>query len=240
MQLKVFKNYQEMSKYASQIVLDVVAKNPQCTLGFATGSTPLGLYGYLKQACKDGTSFRDVSAFNLDEYVGLDASHPQSYKYFMQHNLFNELDILPQNCHIPCGVATDLQAECQNYSKQLAKHTIALQILGIGGNGHIAFNEPGTSFQSTTHVVQLSPKTIADNARFFDSIDQVPTSALTMGIGEIMKAQCILVLANGKNKAQAVFNMVKGPISTSCPASVLQTHPNCIVVCDEESASLLN
>lgn len=240
MQVIITENYEEMSKKASEIIIDLLKKKPECVLGLATGTTPIGLYKNLIKAYNDGEiSFKDVTTANLDEYVGLYKEHDQSYDYFMHHNLFNHVDILEENLNIPDGSKEDLEKECARYSEFLKTHTQDLQVLGIGSNGHIGFNEPGTAFDSKTHVVNLTESTIKDNSRLFNDLSEVPTRAVTMGIGEIMKSKTVLILASGANKANAVYNTVKVAPSENCPASVLQNHPNCILIADKEAAKLL-
>lgn len=240
MKVIIVENYQQISENGAQIIADVVKNNPNAVLGLATGTSPIGIYKNLIEACNRGEiSFANVKTVNLDEYVGLDGSHPQSYRFFMNDNLFNHVDINKANTFVPNGVATNLEQECQRYTALVDSMQQDVQLLGIGSNGHIAFNEPGTDFQSTTHVVNLTENTIKDNSRLFDSIDQVPTKALTMGIKNIINAKRILIVANGKNKAQAVWQMVKGPVTVDCPASILQTHPDVTVVVDKDAASLL-
>ncbi len=240
MKVIIVENYQQISENGAQIIADVIKNNPNAVLGLATGTSPIGIYKNLIEACNRGEiSFANVKTVNLDEYVGLDGSHPQSYRFFMNDNLFNHVDINKANTFVPNGVATNLEQECQRYTALVDSMKQDVQLLGIGSNGHIAFNEPGTDFQSTTHVVNLTENTIKDNSRLFDSIDQVPTKALTMGIKNIINAKRILIVANGKNKAQAVWQMVKGPVTVDCPASILQTHPDVTVVVDKDAASLL-
>jgi glucosamine-6-phosphate deaminase len=240
MNVIIVKNYDEMSKKAFEIMKATVAEKKNAVLGLATGSTPIGLY---KEMIADhkagGTSYADVSAFNLDEYMGLDYSSDQSYVYFMRENLFDHIDIKLENTNIENGKAADPEAECARYNALLAENTVDLQILGIGSNGHIAFNEPGTSFDSVTHVVDLTENTIKDNSRLFNSIDEVPKQAFTMGLSNIMAAKKILVLANGANKAKAVYGMVRGEVTENVPASILQNHADCTLICDEAAASLL-
>lgn len=240
MKVIVVENYQQISEKGAQIIADVVKSNSNAVLGLATGTSPIGIYQNLIEMCNNGEiSFANVKTVNLDEYVGLDGSHPQSYRFFMNDNLFNHVDINKANTFVPNGVAANLEQECQRYTALVDSMQQDIQLLGIGSNGHIAFNEPGTDFQSTTHVVNLTQNTIKDNSRLFDSIDQVPTKALTMGIKNIINAKRILIIANGQNKAQAVWQMVKGPVSEDCPASILQTHPDVTVVVDKDAASLL-
>ena len=240
MKVIVAKNYDEMSKKAAEVVIEVVKKNPNAVLGFATGSSPIGLYQYMiKDHKENGTSYKNATSVNLDEYVGLKADHDQSYAYFMRTNLFDSLDIDLKNTNLPCGSASDLQAECDRYNALLNANQQDIQVLGIGSNGHIGFNEPNTPFDSVTHVVDLTESTIKDNSRLFNSIDEVPRQALSMGIKNIMNAKAIVMVVSGKNKAEALRGMVKGEITPALPASILQLHPFVTVVCDEDAASLL-
>lgn len=237
MRILIAQSTEEFGALAFNEMIKVIKSNPSCTLGLATGSTPIPLYDAMaKDHAENGTSYKNVTTFNLDEYVGLPKEHPESYISFMKKNLFSRIDIDMKNVNIPNGLADDIAAECKRYSALLEKASVDIQVLGIGGNGHIAFNEPGTPFDSKTHRVHLTQKTISDNARFFSTIDEVPKSALTMGIGEIMRAKKLLLLANGKNKADAVYNMIKGPVTTDCPASVLQNHPDVVVILDQSAA----
>ena len=240
MKVIVVENYQQIGQLGAQIIAGVIKNNPNAVLGLATGTSPIGIYQNLVEMCQKGEiSFANVKTVNLDEYVGLDGNHPQSYRYFMNDNLFNHVDIDKANTFVPNGVAENLQEECARYTTLVNNLVQDIQLLGIGSNGHIAFNEPGTPFDSTTHVVNLTENTIKDNSRLFEDISQVPTKALTMGIANIMNAKHILIVANGKNKAQAVYNMVKGQVNTTCPASVLQNHPDVTVIVDKDAASLL-
>ena len=188
---------------------------------------------------ENGTSYKEVVSVNLDEYVGLTADHDQSYAYFMYENLFKNIDIDLKNTNLPSGSASDLQAECDRYNALLEKLVPDVQVLGLGSNGHIGFNEPGTPFSSVTHLVDLTENTIKDNSRLFNSIDEVPKQALSMGIKNIMQAKSIVMVVSGKNKATAVKGMVPGEITPNLPASVLQLHPNVTIVCDKDAASLL-
>lgn len=240
MKVIVTENYEEMSAKAAEVIIDVIKENPSAILGLATGSTPIGLYKELIKANKNGVvSFKDVKTVNLDEYVGLQKGHVQSYDYFMKDNLFNHVDIDINNTNLPNGAVDNLDAECERYTALLNSMPQSIQLLGIGSNGHIGFNEPGTDFDSTTHIVNLTESTIKDNSRLFDDISEVPTKAITMGVKNIMNAKKVLVVANGENKAKAVYAMVKGEINENCPASVLQKHADVIVVCDKKAASLL-
>lgn len=236
------KDYQELSNVAGKIMLDVIKQDPNCTLGLATGSSPIGLYQYLINAYKNGeVSFKNVKTFNLDEYCELPVTHRESYYSFMHTNLFNHVDINEANVNIPSSVGDNLAKNCNEYSKKLNAATVDMQLLGIGANGHIGFNEPGTSFDSETLIVTLKEKTRKDNARFFDNdINQVPKHAITMGIKNIMNAKSVLLVASGKNKADAINKLINGPVTEEFPASALQNHKGkVIVVADEEACSLL-
>lgn len=227
------KNYEEMSGEALKIMLEVVRSNPGAVLGLATGSTPLGLYEKMVQDHREnGTSYKGCRAVNLDEYVGLGADDPQSYAYFMRENLFRHIDIEPENTNIEDGTARDADAECERYNALLDTLRQDIQVLGIGSNGHIAFNEPGTPFDSVTHIVTLAESTVRDNSRLFDSVDDVPRQAFTMGLKNIMNAKKIIILANGAGKAKAVSELVCGEISERVPATVLRYHPDCTLICD--------
>lgn len=240
MKVIITENYQEMSNKAGEIIVDIIKNNPKAVLGLATGSSPIGMYQYMiKDHKENGTSYKDVFTVNLDEYVGLTPDHDQSYAYFMRDNLFNHVDIDLANTNLPQGSASDLEAECDRYNALLSTLQQDVQVLGIGSNGHIGFNEPGTPFDSVTHVVDLTENTIKDNSRLFASIDEVPRQALSMGVKNIMNAKCIIMVVSGKNKAAAVKGMVNGAITPDLPASVLQLHPNVILVCDKDAASLL-
>ena len=240
MKVIVVKDYEEMSLKAFEVMSEVVKNKPNAVLGLATGSTPIGLYkNMIKDHKENGTSYKSIKTVNLDEYAGLDYSSDQSYVYFMRSNLFDHIDIDLNNTNIENGKATDRQAECDRYNKLLEEMQQDIQVLGIGSNGHIAFNEPGTPFGSVTHIVDLAESTIKDNSRMFASIDEVPRQAFTMGLKNIMNAKKVLILANGANKAKAVYGLVKGEVTENLPASVLQLHPDCVVIADESAASLL-
>ena len=232
--------YEEVSKEAFAVMKEVLQKDKP-VLGLATGSTPVGLYQEMIRDHKEnGTSYKEILTFNLDEYVGIPRDHEQSYYTFMHENLFNFVDIPEENVHVPVGCEEDEEAECVKYETELKKHTVDIQVLGIGSDGHIAFNEPGTPFDSETHLMDLEEQTIRDNARFFGGdMDLVPKKAITMGIASIMRAKKIIIIATGANKAQAVKDMLRGPVSTACPASILQQHDDVVVVLDKEAASLL-
>ncbi|MCI8413594.1 MAG: glucosamine-6-phosphate deaminase [Clostridia bacterium] len=238
MKVIVVKDYDAMSAKALEIMKAVVVEKPNAVLGLATGSTPLGLYANMIKDCKEnGTSYKKVRTVNLDEYAGLDKNHNQSYAYFMRTNLFEGIDVDLANTNIEDGTAKDREKECERYSRLLDDMQQDIQLLGIGSNGHIAFNEPGTAFDSETHIVDLTESTIKDNSRLFEKIEDVPRQAFTMGLKNIMRAKKILVLANGAGKANAVYGMVKGRVTESVPASILQLHPDCTLVCDEAAAS---
>lgn len=240
MKVIVTKNYDEMSEKAFEIVKEVVVNNKNAVLGLATGSTPLGLYAeMIKDHKENGTSYKDVKTLNLDEYAGLGITSDQSYVYFMRENLFKHIDVDLNNTHIENGKAVNRELECENYNKLIEELPRDLQILGIGSNGHIAFNEPGTAFDSETHIVDLTESTIKDNSRLFERIEDVPRQAFTMGLKNIMHAKKIVVLASGVNKAKAVYGMLKGPVTESLPASVLQLHPDCTLIVDEAAYSLM-
>ncbi len=240
MKIVVVNDYEDLSVKAAKVMLEVVRENPYAVLGLATGTTPLGLYAYLiADHEKHGTSYAHIRTANLDEYKGLPASHEQSYAYFMKKNLFDGLDIDPENTNIENGMAADEQKECARYDALLEQLPRDIQLLGLGSNGHIAFNEPGTPFGSGTHVVSLAESTVKDNARLFSDISEVPRKAFTMGIRQIMQAKKILILASGANKADAVYKMAKGEVTEDVPASVLQLHPDCILIADKAAASKL-
>ncbi len=231
---------QQAAVRAAGLYVDLLRRKPDAVLGLATGSTPLGLYARLAALYRAGElSFRRATSFNLDEYVGLPATHSQSYRYFMEHNLFSHVDLPAERTHVPSGLDVS-DAALAGYDAAIeAAGGIDLQLLGLGGNGHIGFNEPGTPFGLGTHVVELTARTRQDNARFFASLDEVPTHAATMGVKTVMHARAILLLAFGSAKAEAVRAALTGPVTEEVPASVLQLHPDVTVFCDEEAAKLL-
>lgn len=241
MKIIVTKNYDELSKVAANEMAKVIKNNPKAILGLATGGSPIGMYKELIRMNKEGEiDFSKITTVNLDEYVGLSGDHPQSYRYFMNENLFNHINIDKNNTYVPNGLAENIEAECKNYDKKIADlGGTDVQLLGIGNNGHIAFNEPADDLVSGTHLTNLTQATIEANARFFDSIDEVPKTALTMGLGGIMKSKKIIVIASGESKAEAVKAMVSGKISTNMPASMLQMHRDVVVIVDEAAAKLL-
>ena len=234
------KDAAEAAEKAFEVMKEFI--KPGKVLGLATGSTPLGLYAKMVEDHKqNGTSYKEIKSFNLDEYVGLPKTHPESYYAFMHRNLFDQIDIPEENTHVPSGLGEDLEAQAREYDEMIAESPVDIQLLGIGSDGHIAFNEPGTPFDSGTHVTDLAESTIKDNCRFFDNdISKVPTQAVTQGIGTIMKARNILLIATGANKAKAVKEMLEGPVDESCPASILQRHDSVVVIVDEPAASLLS
>ena len=235
------KDNEALSRRAAGIIAAQVIMKPDCVLGLATGSSPVGTYECLAEAYRNGDlDFSEVHTVNLDEYKGLPAEHDQSYAYFMRENLFSKVNVPAENTNIPNGMEEDAAKECARYDAVIESlGGIDLQFLGIGGNGHIAFNEPAESFDKGTHTVELTQETREANARFFASIDDVPTAAYSMGIQSIMKARKILMVVSGKGKAEAVKAMVSGPITPRVPASVLQLHPDVTIVADEDALSLL-
>lgn len=242
MVIQVFENEQQVAKAGAAIVAAQLLAEPQSVLGLATGSTPLGIYDELVKLYDDGViSFAEVTTFNLDEYLGLDRHHEQSYFRYMVHHLFGKINILPDAINIPDGMAADPQAECERFEEAIAEaNYIDLQILGLGRNGHIGFNEPDSFFQKATHVVDLTEDTITANARFFENDEEVPRQAISMGIGTIMEAGRILLIATGASKAEAVKAMVEGHIDPLCQASILQIHTDVTILLDQDAASLLN
>lgn len=241
MRFIISNTYEELSQKAAKHILKVINDNPNAVLGLATGSTPIGMYEELIKYTKEEIAdFSRVVTFNLDEYIGIPPSHPQSYHYFMQTHFFNHININPQNTHIPNGMAKDLLVECAAYDNQIKSYgDIDIQVLGIGNNGHIGFNEPDDELTIGTHITKLTEDTIKANSRFFESIEQVPTHAITMGLGEIMKAKAILLLANGESKAEIISKLQAGKIDTRIPASVLQMHPNVTVIVDRAAGKLI-
>ena len=228
-----------MSRKAANIVSAHVILNPACVLGLATGSTPIGMYKQLIDWYNKGDlDVSQVKSVNLDEYVGLAPTHDQSYRYFMQTNLFDHVNIDPANTNVPNGLASDPEAECERYNQVIrSMGGIDVQVLGMGHNGHIGFNEPGHAFELETHVVNLTERTIEANARFFASKDEVPKRAITMGIKSIMQARQILVVVSGEDKAEIVKKAFYGPVVPEVPASILQMHPNVVLCCDKAALS---
>lgn len=241
MKIIITENYDEMSIKAARMVSSQITLKNNSVLGLATGSTPEGMYRELINMYNNKEiSFNDIITFNLDEYYNLEKDNTESYDYFMRKNLFNHIDINKKNIHIPNGMTEDIDYECINYDNMIkSKGGIDMQILGIGGNGHIGFNEPNINFEATTHLVNLTEDTIEANSRFFDSIEEVPTKAISMGVKTIMNSRKIILLANGKGKAEAIYNAVKGKITPTHPASVLQLHNDVTLILDKEAAALL-
>lgn len=233
------KDYQEMSQKACEMVISVVRTKDNPVLGLATGSTPEGLYKCLIEQYKSNqVSYKNVTTFNLDEYVGLAGNDPNSYRFFMDNKFFNHVDIPKENTHVPNGVATDLEREVLDYEKSIQEHGgIDIQILGIGLNGHIGFNEPGTPFTSRTHIVELDETTRNANARFFSSIDEVPTQAITAGIETIMESKKVVLLVSGEAKAETVTKLLNGEITENFPGSILHKHPDVTIIADEAALS---
>ncbi|QCJ41583.1 glucosamine-6-phosphate deaminase [Bacillus sp. S3] len=233
------KDYTEMSQKAAEYIIEKVRQNPSIKLGLATGGTPVGTYNKLIEDHKEhGTSYRNVTTFNLDEYIGLAGDDPNSYRFFMDEKLFNHIDIDKNNTNVPSGTNQDNEEECTRYESLVAgSGGVDLQVLGIGSNGHIGFNEPGTSFTSQTHVIELAPSTIEANARFFERIEDVPTKAITMGISTIMKSKEILLLVSGETKNDAMSKLLEGDVTESFPASVLKNHPSVTIIADKAAVS---
>lgn len=226
------KDYTDLSRKAANVISAQVILKPNAVLGLATGSTPIGTYRQLIEWYEKGDiDFSMTKSINLDEYVGLGPENDQSYRYFMNHNFFDHININKKNTYVPNGMAEDREAECRRYDALINEMGgIDLQLLGIGHNGHIGFNEPGQAFEKTTHVVELGASTIQANARFFDSIEAVPKQAITMGIKSIMQAKKLLLIANGPDKKEIVEKALNGPVTPQVPASILQFHPNLTVI----------
>ena len=233
------EDYQAMSRRAANIISAQVIYKPDCVLGLATGGTPVGTYKQLVGWYKKGDlSFAEVRSVNLDEYLGLSPHHEQSYRYFMQDNLFDHIDIKPENTHVLNGLAKNPEAECEAYNKLIRDlGGIDLQLLGLGHNGHIGFNEPADEFPKATHCVDLTESTIQANKRFFENESDVPRQAYTMGIGTIMNAKKILVVVSGADKAEILNKVINGPVTPQVPASILQLHPDVTIVADEDALS---
>jgi glucosamine-6-phosphate deaminase len=236
MNIITVSTYQKMCRSAANIISAQVIMKPDCVLGLATGSTPIGVYAQLIDWYKKGdVDFSQAYSFNLDEYVGLDASHEQSYRHFMQVNFFDHVNFDPKNTFVPNGCTCDVESECANYDRHIAEMGgIDLQLLGIGHNGHIGFNEPDDFFTKNTHLTDLNDITISANARFFDKKADVPTQAITVGMASIMQAKRILLIANGQGKKEILKRALHGPITPTVPASLLQLHPSLTVIYSEE------
>ena len=237
----IFRDKQAVGEAAAILFAAQVLKKANSVLGFATGSTPLETYAALSGLSQRGiVDFSEVRTYNLDEYVGLSPAHEQSYAYFMRRNLFSKINISPENCHLPDGMARDLDAECASYERGIDMDGgIDLQLLGIGHNGHIGFNEPGDAFPDATHCMTLTPETVDANKRFFTSADEVPRRALSMGVGTIMRARAIVLLIHGADKADICQKALNGPITPRVPASILRYHPNVTVLLDQAAAAKL-
>ncbi|MCL2093569.1 MAG: glucosamine-6-phosphate deaminase [Treponema sp.] len=247
MELSIHRDYQGICRWTADYLIERIkafgpTRERPFVLGLPTGSTPLGVYRALVSAYNEGKiSFAHVLTFNMDEYLGLPGDHPQSYRYFMEESLFRHVDISPGNTHVPNGMAVEPLKECAAYEEAI-KNAGGMELIlgGVGANGHIAFNEPGSSFGSRTRVEVLANETIMSNAKFFDGeLSEVPTRAITMGIGTVMEAREIIILASGQQKARAIQEAVEGPLNHHCPLSVLQMHQNATIVCDEEAAQEL-
>jgi glucosamine-6-phosphate deaminase len=240
MKIHILSNIEEISHQSAKHIIECVQKQPHSVLGLATGSSPLGIYNVLIEDYNNHkTTYKNVITFNLDEYVGIDQTHDQSYNHYMHKNLFNFIDINPLNIHMPHATSIDDANACLSYNQLLKSHPIDIQLLGLGTNGHIGFNEPLTSFDLSTHITKLDLQTRLDNSRFFTNIDDVPTHAITMGISNIMASKKILIVVMGTKKAQAVYNMIYGEITPAFPASILRNHPNVELFLDVDAASLL-
>lgn len=242
MKLIEVKDYDEMSQRAADCIIEKIHSTKKPVLGLATGGTPKGLYeALIHDHEQNGTSYGNVTSFNLDEYIGLPKEDPNSYYHYMESNLFNHIDIPEEAVHLPSGTKEDLEEECKDYDAMIEKTGgIELQLLGIGENGHIGFNEPGTSFASGTHIVDLAQSTREANARYFDSLEEVPKRAITMGIATIMKSREIVLLVSGKAKQEAMKRLFEGDITEDFPASILNQHPHVTVIADEEALGLVH
>ena len=236
-----FSSPQSIAEYVVKEWLALIQEKPQAVLGLATGSTMKPVYEqFIQQVKKHNIDLDQLSTFNLDEYIGLGAEHPQSYHYYMQHYLFGHVAFDVTKTHLPDGLCVDLQQQCEQYGGLIRTlGGVDWQLLGVGTNGHIGFNEPGTSFDSTVHVVDLSEQTRMDNSRFFTDKSQMPTQAITLGLSEIMASKRILLLATGESKAQVVADLYHSPVTEDMPASILKTHPNVQILVDEAAAQLL-
>ena len=242
MKLIVVNNYEELSKVAAKEFSKVIKEKENAVLGLATGGSPVGMYKELiKMYEQKELNFSKITTVNLDEYIGLNPEHNQSYRYFMNNNLFNHINIDKSNTFVPNGLAEDLEAQCKEYDQKISElGGIDIQLLGVGNNGHIAFNEPNSELSSGTHIISLTDNTIEANARFFDNIDDVPRKAITMGVGGIMKAKKIILIASGESKAEAIKGIFSGKITTANPATMLQMHRDVTVIVDEAAAKLIN
>lgn len=238
---RIFNTPEQAAQFTAQLLHEFITQRPDGVLGLATGGTMEPVYAHLIERLKQhNTPLEQLTTFNLDEYVGLSRSHPQSYYHYMQAHLFAKLPSCPESINLPNGCATDLEQECQRYTAAIRGHGgLDLQLLGVGSNGHIGFNEPGTPFSSRTHAVQLSEQTRIDNGRFFESMAEVPTQAITLGLQDIQESKQILLIATGSNKAQIMADLYHSAVCESLPASVVKQHPNAIIIVDETAAALL-
>ncbi len=239
--INVVDDYEHMSKEAARLVAAQIRLKPESVVGFATGSTPTGTYNELVKMFKEEElDFSKIVSFNLDEYYPIDLKSEQSYYFYMMNNLFNHINIEKDNINIPNGKAEDVEIECRQYEEKIrSAGGIDLQVLGIGPNGHIGFNEPDLKFEAETHIIDLDKKTIEANSRFFNSIDEVPKRAITMGIKTIMHARKIVMLANGSGKAEVIKEAILGSIVPNLPASILQLHQDVTIICDKEASKEL-
>lgn len=239
MRMMIFKSYEELSEAGATIIVDLLNQKPKAVFGLATGGTPVGIYEQLsKMYSEHKVSFKEATSFNLDEYVGIPQQHPESYYSYMQQHLFQHIDLPAEQAFIPNSNAEQLKEECERYDLLIQQNgQVDLQILGIGHNGHIGFNEPAQGLLSGTHIVELSDDTRRANARFFDTMDQVPKFAITMGVGTILKARQILLIVKGADKADIIERALTGPITTELPASLLQTHPHLTVLITEDAVT---
>ena len=237
MRISICENYCEMSKEAAKLIASQINLKPDCVLGFATGSTPIGMYHELCEMYKKGEiDFSSVTSFNLDEYYPIKKSNPESYNYYMWDNLFSHVNINPQKIHIPDGETLDPDKECEDYENAIAHcGGIDLQILGIGRNGHIGFNEPNDSLDTKTHVTYLTESTLSANSRFFASIDEVPKKAITMGVSTILKSKKIVMLVSGSSKHHVIKELLSEKVNTAVPATLLNIHRDVVVICDKEA-----
>ena len=241
MKIYIEENYEQVSKRAALIMASQVVLKPDSVLGLATGSTPIGMYEELIAMYKRGEiDFSNVTTFNLDEYYKLPIENENSYYSFMMNTLFNHINVKKENIHLPNGMTESVKEECKNYEEKIKEAGgIDMQLLGIGGNAHIGFNEPSDKLSVDTDIVDLTQKTIKDNSRFFDNEKDVPKKAISMGIGSIMKAKKIILLASGEGKAEAIRDMTNGYINTQVPASILQAHPDFTLIIDKDAAKLI-
>lgn len=241
MRIIIAKDYEEMSKRAANIVASQIILKPNSILGLATGSTPLSMYKELiKMYNEEVIDFSEATTFNLDEYVGLSKENPNSYNYYMNENLFKHINVKSENINIPNGMAVDIEKECKDYENRIkSMGGIDIQVLGIGNNGHIGFNEPDVKFEATTHLVELDEGTIKANSRFFDSIEEVPKMAISMGIKTIMHSKKVVLLASGESKAEVIKKAIYGSITPEVPASILQLHQDVTIILDEEAAKYI-